>query len=35
MPNIPREPHFLLLYLGALVVLAIELGKFIWYIIEH
>jgi hypothetical protein len=32
MSNFPREPHMLLLYIGALIVLAIELYKFIKYI---
>jgi hypothetical protein len=32
MKNLPREPHMLLLYIGALIVLAIELYKFIHFI---
>ena len=32
MPDLPREPHILLLYIGALVITAVELFKFIKYI---
>jgi hypothetical protein len=35
MKKFLNDPHFFLFKIGASIVLAIELGKFIKYVIEH